>query len=78
MWKKAIKPYEVQWQPDYEPYIITSVNITQYDTHFVGRNFNKISHIEELHYQHYKFIVLPDGFLLHIPHDLSKDAAKGK
>ena len=78
MWEKATEPYEIQWQPNYEPYLVASVNITTFDTRFVGRDFNKVSHVEELYYQHYRFYVVPDGFLLHLPHALSNDAVKEK
>ena len=75
-WKKATEPYEIQWQPQYEPYLVASVNITPFDTRFVSRTFNKVSHAEELYYQRYKFYVVSDGFILHLPHALSSDAVK--
>ena len=75
-WEKANEPYEIQWQPQYEPYLVASRNITPLDPRFVSRDFNKVSHIEQLYYQRYKFYVLPEGFLLHLPHQLSSDARK--
>ena len=73
-WRSAKKSYEIQWQPQYEPYLVASRNITPLDPRFISRHFNKVSHIEELYYQRYSFHVLPDGFLLHLPHELSSDA----
>ena len=73
-WAKAAEKYEIQWQPHYEPYLVVSKNITPLDTRFVSRDFNKVSHIEELYYQRYRFYVVADGFLLHLPHALSSDA----
>ena len=75
-WEKANEPYEIQWQPQYEPYLVASRNITPLDPRFVSRDFNKVSHVEQLYYQRYKFYVLPEGFLLHLPHQLSSDAMK--
>lgn len=77
-WKQATRPYEIKWQPNYEPYLVVSVNITPLDMRFVGRNFNKESHTEELYYQRYKFYAVPDGFLLHLPHSPSSDAKTQK
>ncbi|CAI8027814.1 LARGE xylosyl- and glucuronyltransferase 2 [Geodia barretti] len=76
LWRKAKEPYEIQWQPLYEPYLVGNRNITPFDTRFVGRGFNKVSHIEHLYYDRYKFIVLPGGFLIHLPHQISSDAQK--
>ena len=73
-WEKAIEPYEIQWQPQYEPYLVTSRNITPHDARFVSRDFNKVSHTEQLYYQRYKFYALSGGFILHLPHQLSSDA----
>ena len=73
-WEKATKPYKIQWQPSYEPYLVASANVTPLDPRFISRDFNKVSHIEELYYQRYEFYVLSDGFILHLPHALSRDA----
>ena len=75
-WMEARNNYEIQWQPGYEPYLVASRNIAPLDNRFVSRNFNKVSHTEELYYQHYKFYVISDGFILHLPHSLSSDAKK--
>ena len=73
-WMTAKTIYEIQWQPQYEPYLVATRNITPLDTRFVSRDFNKVSHIEEIYYQRYRFHVVPDGFILHLPHPLSKDS----
>ena len=73
-WKKTNQLYEIQWQPQYEPYLVASRNITPLDPRFVSRHFNKVSHTEELYYQRYKFYVVPSEFILHLPHELSSDA----
>ena len=75
-WLKTKDTYEIQWQPQYEPYLVARNNITPLDGRFVGRHFNKVSHTEELYYQRYKFYVVADGFILHLPHALSSDAKR--
>lgn len=72
-WKTATVPYIVHWAPDFEPYIAVSRNVTQYDTRFVGFGWNKVSQIMELNAQGYEFVVLPDGFIIHLPHSPSVD-----
>ena len=77
-WKRATQPYEVQWQPGYEPYLVASVNIIPFDPRFVSRGSNKVSHTEQLYYERYKFFVVPNGFILHMPHPPSSDAVNQK
>ena len=72
-WKTATVPYKVTWAPDFEPYIAVSSNVTRYDTRFVGFGWNKVSHIMELESQAYEFVVLPDAFMVHMPHTPSLD-----
>lgn len=76
-WRSATKSYRVQWEPDYEPYIVVRKNtVPEYDTRFVGFGWNKVSHIMELEAQGYSFIVLPNAFIIHMPHAPSFDIAK--
>ena len=75
-WSKAAELYEIQWQPQFEPFLVVSKNVTPLDTRFVSRNYDKESHAETLYYQRVKFYVVADGFLLHLPHALSRDARK--
>ncbi len=74
-WKIAKRPYKVSWEENFEPYIIVRKNVTLYDQRFVGFGWNKVSHIMELNYQNYEFIVLPDAYILHMPHAPSADVA---
>jgi len=39
---------QVEWSPDYEPYIVVRNNVPLYDTQFVGFGWNKVSHIMRL------------------------------
>jgi len=76
-WRSATNPYKIRWEPDFEPYIVVRrEGLPQYDTRFVGFGWNKVSHIMELDAQGYVFVVLPDGFVIHMPHSPSFDIAK--
>lgn len=66
----------MSWEPDYEPYVVVRSDIPKYDTRFVGFGWNKVSHIMELEARGYTFIVLPNAFIIHMPHAPSFDIAK--
>lgn len=66
----------MSWEPDYEPYVVVRSNVPKYDTRFVGFGWNKVSHIMELEARGYTFIVLPNAFIIHMPHAPSFDIAK--
>ena len=72
-WKNATVPYRVSWSHDYEPYIVVRSDALRYDERFVGFGWNKVSHIMELDAQGYEFVVLPDPFIIHLPHAPSRD-----
>ncbi|XP_020899478.1 LARGE xylosyl- and glucuronyltransferase 2 [Exaiptasia diaphana] len=75
-WRTATTPYTVQWEEDFEPYIVVPRNIVRYDTRFVGFGWNKVSQIMEVHAQGYEFVILPNAFIVHLPHSLSFDIFK--
>ncbi|XP_053616266.1 xylosyl- and glucuronyltransferase LARGE1-like isoform X2 [Plodia interpunctella] len=72
-WATATAPYEVEWQTDYEPYVVVHRSVPKYDTRFSGFGWNKVSHSVELRAQRYKPVVLPDAFVLHTAHAPSHD-----
>ncbi|UXI15086.1 heat shock protein [Sarcoptes scabiei] len=76
MWSQATTPYKIKWEPDFEPYVVVDRDVVRYDTRFVGFGWNKVSHIMELHAQNYEFVVLPNAFIIHMPHSPSFDIAK--
>jgi glycosyltransferase-like protein LARGE len=39
---------QVLWEQDFEPFIIAPRSIPEYDEHFVGFGWNKVSHIMEM------------------------------
>ena len=76
-WKTAKKPYQVFWEPDFEPYVVVPKQICPlYHKSFTGYGWNKISHIMELDAAGFTFQVLPYGFVIHLPHPPSLDLLK--
>ncbi|XP_055015845.1 xylosyl- and glucuronyltransferase LARGE1-like [Boleophthalmus pectinirostris] len=76
-WRTSTTPYRVQWEPDFEPYVMVSSSSPEYDDRrFVGFGWNKVSHIMELDAQEYEFVVLPNAFMIHMPHAPSFDITK--
>lgn len=51
-------------------------DIPEYDTRFVGFGWNKVSHVMELEAQGFDFVVLPNAFIIHMPHAPSFDIAR--
>lgn len=75
-WRTATTPYKVEWEPDFEPYVVVKRDCPQYDQRFVGFGWNKVSHIIELDAQEYDLMVLPNAFMIHMPHAPSFDISK--
>ncbi|XP_029047505.2 LARGE xylosyl- and glucuronyltransferase 1-like isoform X1 [Osmia bicornis bicornis] len=75
-WRNTMEPYEVSWEPDFEPYIVVSKLAPRYDTRFIGFGWNKVSYLTHLTVLGYKYIVLPDTFIIHRPHAPSLDIGK--
>uniref|UniRef100_A0AAX7SGM9 LARGE xylosyl- and glucuronyltransferase 2 n=1 Tax=Astatotilapia calliptera TaxID=8154 RepID=A0AAX7SGM9_ASTCA len=75
-WRTATTPYKVEWEPDFEPYVVVRRECPEYDQRFVGFGWNKVSHIMELDAQEYDLMVLPNAFMIHMPHAPSFDISK--
>eukprot|EP00096_Caligus_rogercresseyi_P012646 TRINITY_DN5364_c0_g1_i1.p1 TRINITY_DN5364_c0_g1~~TRINITY_DN5364_c0_g1_i1.p1 ORF type:complete len:743 (+),score=142.12 TRINITY_DN5364_c0_g1_i1:258-2231(+) len=76
-WRTATSPYKIQWAEDFEPYVMVHKDlIPKYDTRFVGFGWNKVSFILELFASGFEFIVLPNVFMVHMPHAPSLDIAR--
>ena len=67
IWSTTTKPYEVQYQLLYEPYIIGSRNMTKFDPIFEYGN-DKVSFMYELAAQKKRIFVLPNAFIAHLNH----------
>lgn len=72
-WKISTKPYKVDWQLDYEPFIVTTSDVPRFDERFIGFGWNKVESIMRLAALGYEFIVLPEAFLVHKFHSASYD-----
>ncbi|XP_056134931.1 xylosyl- and glucuronyltransferase LARGE2s [Lampris incognitus] len=75
-WRTATTPYKVEWEADFEPYVVVRRDCPEYDQRFVGFGWNKVSHIMELDAQEYELMVLPNAFMIHMPHAPSFDISK--
>ncbi|XP_052800694.1 xylosyl- and glucuronyltransferase LARGE2s-like [Mya arenaria] len=75
-WRNATSPYTAKWELDFEPYIAVHKDIPQFDQRFVGFGWNKVAHIMQLDVEDYEFVVLPNAFMIHMPHAPSFDIAK--
>uniref|UniRef100_A0A6Q2Z4P2 LARGE xylosyl- and glucuronyltransferase 1 n=1 Tax=Esox lucius TaxID=8010 RepID=A0A6Q2Z4P2_ESOLU len=75
-WRTATTPYRVQWEGDFEPYVMVRRDSPEYDRRFVGFGWNKVAHIMELDAQEYEFVVLPNAYMIHMPHAPSFDITK--
>lgn len=47
-WRTATMPYRVEWEADFEPYVVVRQDCPEYDRRFVGFGWNKVAHIMEL------------------------------
>uniref|UniRef100_A0A8C3YTW1 LARGE xylosyl- and glucuronyltransferase 2 n=1 Tax=Catagonus wagneri TaxID=51154 RepID=A0A8C3YTW1_9CETA len=75
-WREAQAPYRVQWAADYEPYVVVPRDCPRYDPRFVGFGWNKVAHIVELDAQEYELLVLPEAFIVHLPHAPSLEVSR--
>ncbi|XP_072321607.1 xylosyl- and glucuronyltransferase LARGE2s [Eucyclogobius newberryi] len=75
-WRTATTPYRVEWEADFEPYVVVRRDCPEYDQRFVGFGWNKVSHIMELDAQEFELMVLPNAFMIHMPHAPSFDISK--
>ncbi|KAG7482156.1 LARGE xylosyl-and glucuronyltransferase 2 [Solea senegalensis] len=75
-WRTATTPYKVEWESDFEPYVVVRRDCPEYDQRFVGFGWNKVSHIMELDAQEFDLMVLPNAFMIHMPHAPSFDISK--
>uniref|UniRef100_A0AAQ4RYE4 LARGE xylosyl- and glucuronyltransferase 2 n=1 Tax=Gasterosteus aculeatus aculeatus TaxID=481459 RepID=A0AAQ4RYE4_GASAC len=75
-WRTATTPYRVEWEADFEPYVVVRRDCPEYDQRFVGFGWNKVSHVLELDAQEFELTVLPNAFMVHMPHAPSFDISK--
>lgn len=66
-WFKTDQIYEIEYNLLYEPYVIGSIKMPEYDPSFTLGN-DKTSFTYELRAIGYKFYVAPEAYVGHIPH----------
>ncbi|KAK1341546.1 hypothetical protein QTO34_017961 [Cnephaeus nilssonii] len=75
-WRTATTPYRSSGRPISRPYVVVRRDCPEYDRRFVGFGWNKVAHIMELDAQEYEFTVLPNAYMIHMPHAPSFDITK--
>ena len=71
-WKTVTEPYSIKFQDLYEPYCLLATSVFSFDPRFVARFHNKGSRNTQLHMAGFKFLVLHDCFITHLPHQKNK------
>jgi len=68
-WMDIDKLYEATYETGYEPYVLAHrTGLPSFWNGFIGYAYNKQSWYEECNRCGYKFLVLPETFLIHIDH----------
>ncbi|TNN29610.1 Glycosyltransferase-like protein LARGE2 [Liparis tanakae] len=75
-WRLAAAPYPVAWEADFEPYVVVRRDCPEFDPRFLGFGWNKVAHVLELDAQEFGLVVLPEAFMVHMPHAPSFDISK--
>jgi len=71
-WVQDSEPYEAVYRWIYEPYLVFDKTKTEwFDERLKGYGFDKNSHTLVMAMQGYRFIVLPEAFIIHINHQES-------
>jgi glycosyltransferase-like protein LARGE len=73
-WYSSERPYPViSYSDKYEPYLLLTKHesVPRFDARFSGYGMNKITFVAELFAARYRFHVLPDVWITHLPHRLS-------
>ncbi|ELU18085.1 hypothetical protein CAPTEDRAFT_135861, partial [Capitella teleta] len=72
-WLTATEPYEALWRDAFEPYTITQTDLMPpYNEDLFERMGDKIAFGRELHARGFKFMVLPDQYVIHLMHATSE------
>ncbi|KAI3634763.1 hypothetical protein MIR68_007144 [Amoeboaphelidium protococcarum] len=68
-WWNATSPYYIQWEEWYEPYLILRKSqvkdFVMFDERFVDRGRNKLMLALQLHVRGFRYVVLPEAFIIH-------------
>eukprot|EP01137_Pigoraptor_chileana_P011739 Opistho-2@63135 len=69
-WMEAKDIYEVPYSVRFEPYFIARRDMPRFNDSFVNRGGNFAQLIFHMHVAGYRFVVLPDVFVIDQPHDV--------
>ncbi|VDL89438.1 unnamed protein product [Schistocephalus solidus] len=79
-WYNSSIPYEVsrkvKWEADFEPYVVVKRSAAKFDTRFLGFGWNKVAYAMLLDTLGYRFVVLPEVFVIHLPHSPSMEVSR--
>lgn len=76
-WRNTSEPYEIKWEDGFEPYIVMrTTGAPSYNEIFMGYGKDKISQIMEVTAMGNTFLVLPDTYIIHLPHAVSFDSQR--
>ena len=64
--------FKIKFKSDFDHLVVVCLQ----DNRFVGFGWNKVSHVMELEAAGLEFLVLPNVFVVHMPHAPSLDIAK--
>ena len=66
----AIEPYFATFSFPWEPYFIADKSdLPRYDARFAGYGNDKAIQTYEMSWRGFKFLVMPDAFVIHIEHE---------
>lgn len=75
-WVNATQPYQATFANAYEPYVvIRQDNEARYNEVLLERMGDKNAYSRLLYKMGYKFFVIPEDFIVHIPHPMSAGSA---
>lgn len=76
-WTSAQKPYQAIFSDAYEPYVVVRREFeARYNQLLLERMGDKIAYIRLLHGQGFQFFVVPEDFIIHVPHPISPGSTR--
>lgn len=75
-WRNATEPYYIKYVHPYEPFTVLPKVSIRFDPLFIGRFRDKNLHNAEVHMAGYKFLVLSEAYIIHLPHPVNTQNMK--
>ncbi|GAM29087.1 hypothetical protein SAMD00019534_122630 [Acytostelium subglobosum LB1] len=70
-WRGAKELYAAHHRHHWEPFGVVHRSTIAYDERFAGYGWDKVSHIYFLHLLEFKFLVMPEAYMVHMEHPSS-------